>query len=99
MKEDVNELSVCLYSLNRDSHNLESTLSKHFHISKIKTVKNVASLLKRRHIFCIVITANIGEDEEILEIRKICSAFPKIPCIAYGHLDDQKVAFVIGQAG
>ena len=92
-------LSVCLYPLNVNLDMVETTLSEHFKTFKVSSETELKVLLKKEHIFCIVIGGNLQEKEGIIKIRKICSATPKIPCIMYGHASEQEFLFQLAKDG
>ena len=95
----MNSLSVCLYSLNRSLDPIRAALEKQFPTFVVRSEKELHSLLKRYHIFCIVIGCNVREDRDLLAIRTMCSALPRIPYVVYGRVNDPEFHLQLGKYG
>lgn len=93
----MDQLSICLFPLSRKI--ALPILQKHFNTFTVNSEHELHTQLKSHHIFCILIECQIQESEDIFVIRKICSAFPQFPCLAYGQVSEQQFYFQLAKAG
>lgn len=95
----MNHLSIYPYSLTANVDLLLSALQKHFDVFTVTSVAELRDLLKKHAFFCNLIAGNVHEASDLLDIRKSCSAFPRIPCVFYGKVSDRKLVFQLPEAG
>ena len=74
-------------------------MQKEFDTFTVRSQDELSTLLKSRQVFCNLICCHLHEPEDTLKITKICAAFPKLPCVVYGRVDEPEFYLELGKNG
>ena len=90
---------LCIYPLN-DWQNSTIHLPKfQYDTIQANSLSELDTQLKQHYIFAILLCGFFQLPEDAGKISRICSYFPKIPCIIYGKVDDQSYYFQLAKIG